>query len=231
MKFKLPRQIVNDEINKIVSKEVRKQRVSLFVASKKTLKEIVEVSDEIKKRGLPKYLVRKKLPRRLGYGIFLHPKAKPILKGQVIAPYSGLVTLSPQNGYDDSAYIFSPLYDIYFTREEQQQLDSENRYHPRRLYALHIDALKEGNFTRFINHSNKPNILAEFFRIRPNSYGLVPAPLEVIYIAKKTILPGEQLLVCYENEDKTYWGHLKIKPVPITPKTFQLNSSLKVITH
>jgi hypothetical protein len=229
MKFKLPRQIYNQTIYAIASREVRKQKINVLRATKKHMREIAEICRIIEKQGLPESLVCKKLPNKLGFGIFLHPNAKPILKGQIIVPYSGELTLVPQNYPDDSLYAFAPLSDIHCTKEEQKFLDSKLRYHPRRLYSLNVDAVKQGNFSRFVNHSTKPNIVAELLCIPTNEYGLTPSPIEVFYFAKKTIHPGEQLLVCYEDEENSYWGPLKIKPVPITPKTFQLNSRLQLI--
>ena len=231
MKFKLPRPVISQEIHRIASREVRKQKVYLLRATKNNLMEIAEVSRAITKDGLSKNLILKKLPDGLGYGIFLHPKAEPILKGQIIAPYAGEISLVPQNILCDSLYAFEPLSNILFTREEHSRFDGHRPYHPRRFYCMHVDALKKGNFTRFINHSEKPNVMAELFKIPANPYGLAPAPVEVIYLAKKTIRPGEQLLVCYDGDDKSYWGALKIKPLPITPQTFQLDSSLKVISQ
>jgi hypothetical protein len=229
MEYKLPRPIINPEIRRIVSKEVRKQKVDVLLANKDNLKEIAEISRAITEHGLSKNLICKKLPGGLGHGIFLHPKAKPILKGQIIAPYAGEISFVPQNLPDDSLYAFEPLSNILFTKEEQSRFDGNRRYHPRRFYSMHVDALKKGNFTRFINHSEKPNIIADLYRIPTNSYGLAPSPIEVIYLAKKTIQPGEQLLVCYDGDDKSYWGAMDVKPIPITPKTFQLDASLKVI--
>ena len=196
--------------------------------SKKTLKAIAEISQEIEKSGLPNYLVRKKLPGDLGHGIFLRPDAKPILKGQVIAPYSGKVFLTPQNDAEDSDYAFSLISNIFITKQEQLLLDPRRRYHPRRLYSIDLDAEKMGNFTRFINHSAKPNVVAYLVQIPPNLYGLSPSSAELVYFALKPIRPGEQLLVCYEDKEKSYWGILKIKPAPITPQTYQLDSSLRI---
>ena len=229
MKFKLPRQTIDPEINRIVSREVREQKLHVFRANKSELKEIAEMCRAIRKSGLPKHLVCKKLPDGLGYGIFLHPKAKPIEKGEIIAPYSGKTSFVPQNIPDDSVYAFAPLDNIILTKDEQAQFDPERRYRPRRIYQLNVDGERQGNFTRFINHSEKPNIVADLYRIGPNSYGLEPSSLEVLYIASKKIHPGEQLLVCYEGDDKSYWSVLNIKPAPITPKTFRLDSSLKLI--
>ena len=229
MKFKLSRQILTSEINKIILRERRKQKLSVSKATKENMREIQEVSKIIEEKGLPDYLVRRKLPGKLGYGIFLHPKAKPIEKGQVIACYSGQVLFAPQNDPLEGSYAFTPIENIVLKKGEHPLFDKMRKYHPRRLYSMFVDAKKTGNFTRFINHSDKPNVSAHLYTIPSNSFGLLPSPIEVVYFAKKTIRPGEQLLVCYEDEEKAYWGSLKIKPFPMTPKTFQLTSSLKLV--
>ena len=201
----------------------------VLLASRKILKELAPILEDIQTRGLPKYLVLKKLRGKLGFGVFLHPEAKPILKNEPIAPYAGAVTISPQNQGGDSDYAFALITDMKLTRKEQHDWDPTRKYHPRRLYSIDLDAQETGNFTRFINHSEKPNIEAQLVRIPANSLSLEPAPFEIFYMAKKTIRPGEQLLVCYDGKDNSYWGALNIKPFPMTPKTFKLNSSLQVI--
>jgi len=228
MKFRLPRSVFPKEAHRIIAREIRKQKISVVRATQKNLKELANICCAIEERGLPENLVCKKLPKGLGFGIFLHPKADPILKGQIIGPYSGKTSLIPQNAPDDSAYAFAPITDILLSKKEQAFFDPKRRYHPKRFYALDVDAVKDGNFIRFINHSEKPNVEAHLFRIPSNPYGLAPSPIEVIYVAKKTIHPGQQILVSYEGEDQSYWKHLKIKPVPITPDTFHLSFSLKV---
>ena len=139
----------------------------------------------------------------------------------MIAPYSGTVNLAPQEYGDGSDYIFSLLSDLHLTKAEQKLFDPKNKFHPRRLYSLDLDADKRGNFTRYINHSSKPNVEARLWAVGSS-------PCEIVYVAKKTIRPGEQLLVCYDGEDKSYWGPLKIKPVPITPQTFRLLPDLSL---
>ena len=230
MKFNLPRQILSKEIAGIIVREMGKQDVPVLRMNAKQMKEAAAISKTIAKTGLTKNLVCKKLPGKLGHGIFLHPEAEPILKGQVIAPYAGEVLVIPQNLLEDSLYAFEPLCKMFLTKEEQKHYDGKQHYHPRRHYALHVDAIKKGNFTRFINHSDKPNVIAELFKIPSNSFGLAPSPLEVIYLAGKLIRPGEQLLVCYDGDDHSYWNTLDIKPVPITPRTFRLDTSLNLIS-
>jgi hypothetical protein len=211
-----------------MAREIERQRLIIPKVSSKNLQELSQIVKFIEQRGLPKEFLCKSLPHHLGRGIFLHPQAKPILKGQMIAPYAGDVVIYPEKEAEDSSYAFSPLSGIRLSREEQLFFSPKLPFRPNRLYSLDVDAEKKGNFTRFINHSAKPNVEAHLLRIPSNSYGLKPVSLEIFYIAKKTIRPGEQLLVCYEGEENSYWAALKIKPFPVTPQTFQINASLEV---
>ncbi len=229
MKYKLPRPVFTPILRRIISRELRKQKFTFLKACKQTLKELALVSKAIESKGLPHYLICKKLPHHLGRGIFLHPNADPILKGHAIASYSGEVSLIRQSEPDDGSYAFTPLMEIHLTREEQSLFDKAGPYRSQRLYALKIDAMKGGNLTRFINHSEKPNVRADIISIPRNAYGLTPAAVEIVYTAKRTIHPGEQLLVSYEAGGKSYWRALNIKPFPMTAKTLHLNKALKII--
>ncbi len=222
MKYDLKRQVVSKDIVKTVFRVRKNKDLQPYRLTKKNLEELDRVLIEIEERALPQYLVRKKLKGKLGFGIFLHPEAEPIEKGQLIAPYSGEVSIVPQNKADDADYAFDPVNDLLLNKEEQKKFDPKSTYHPRRYYSLKLDAAKKGNFTRFINHSEKPNVVAYLVSTRKN-------PFEIIYFAKKTIHPGEQLLVCYEDGEKSYWGALGIEPFPMTPRTFILDSSLHVV--
>lgn len=224
MKFNLKRQFVSNDIIKVVFRNYKHKDLDAYRLSKQNLNELSKVLSDIEKETIPKKFVLKKLPGKLGSGIFLHPEAEPILKGEVIAPYAGEISLVVQNQEDDACYAFDPVADIRLTREEQLKFDPKNRYHPKRLYSLKLDAAKKGNFTRFINHSSKPNIVAYLVSSRANPY-------EIIYFAKRKIQPGEQLLVSYEDDEKSYWGVLGIKPFPMTPRTFQIDKKLKLINR
>ncbi len=229
MKYRYPRQLFTPDLTSIIEREMKKQRLRLGVADKEDLKDIKEIISLIEKQGLPSHLVCKKLTHQLGHGIFLHPKSRPLEKGEIIAPYAGELSLVPQNAEDEGSYAFEPIADLHLTKEEQQSFDPKRKYHPRRLYSLKLDAYKKGNFTRFINHSEKPNVVACMMCIPSNSLGLPPAPIEIIYMVKKTIHPGEQLLVSYEDGEKSYWSAFGIKPFPMTPKTFKIDQKLRLI--
>jgi hypothetical protein len=231
MKYKLPRPVYNEEVIALLHREMKKQKYAPPKVSLKALKQLVGILEIIKKQGLPDHLVLKKLPEPMGWGIFLHPKAKAIPRGDAIAIYSGDVVISPQNIADESAYAFAPIEDMTLTKLEQPLFDKKHTHHARRLYSFNIDAAKDGNFTRFINHSEKPNVEARLLEIPVNKLGLHPAPIEVVYFAKKNILPSQQLLVSYEDGEACYWSVLGIKPEPILPGSFTIDESLKLIDH
>ncbi len=229
MDYKLPRQTMCQKVRSFGMKKIKEEDLHIPRAKPLHLSQIADILKKIELSGLPESLVVVKLKGKLGFGVFLKPDAKPILRGEPIAPYSGDVYIAPQNSGEGSDYAFSLISDLVLSKEEQKIFDPQNRFHPKRLYSIDLDADKKGNFTRFINHSSKPNVEARLVRIPKNGVGLEPAPFEIVYFAKKKILPGEQLLVCYEGEDKSYWGALNIKPFPMNPRTFRLNADLKIV--
>lgn len=228
MKFTLQRSIIDTKLSLFISAELKRRGIVIPRATNKNLEEMAVVFAEIQQYTLPRHLLRKKLPGALGYGIFLHPEAEPILRGTVISPYAGKVFIKPQSVIDESDYAFAPVADIRLSKKDHELFDTHRRWHPKRLYEVVIDADQVGNFTRFINHSEKPNVAAEELAVPKNAYGLEPVPIEIVYIAKKKIQPGEQLLVSYEGEANSYWAVLGVKPLPITPRTFRIDKSLKL---
>lgn len=228
MKFKLARAPITEDLELILKRELRRQKETLDRLTVKQMKELHEICSAIEKKGLPSFLVCAPLPHGLGSGIFLHPEAEALVKGQIIGAYAGAVSLVPPSG-DGGLYAFTPLEKIELTEEEQAIYHKRARFDKTRPYIYKVDAFRKGNFTRFVNHSEKPNLLAHLYRIPKNSLGLKPSPIEVIYSVKKKIRPGEQLLVSYEGEKNCYWDPSEAKPFPILPNTFVLDKSLKVV--
>lgn len=221
MKFRLKEQIISRGLIKIVANQKSKIELGLFAMTRQNKKQLIDVQKEIVQNGVPSHLFIHKLPGKIGHGVFLHPNAKPIEKGQLVAPYAGLVSLVPQNAFDEADYAFDPVIDIKLSKEDQKLYDPKSSYRPNRLYALKLDAFKQGNFTRFVNHSSKPNLVAYLASTPSNPY-------QIIYFAKKQIMPGEQLLVSYEDGEKNYWGAMGITPFHMTPKTFRVDAKLKL---
>ena len=228
-RYNLPRPEFSSELVSILKREVDRQNIELDKLTIKQKRQFQEVNEEILEKSIPHRYVLKKLPSKLGSGIFLHPSEKAMQKGEVIASYSGSVSIAPQNLEDEGgSYVFSPLDKILLTREEQKKYDRKNQYHPKRYYYLKIDASKKGNFTRYINHSEQPNVVACLSHIKDN-YGKETV-CEVIYMCKNKILPGEQLLVSYEDGEESYWKAMGFSPKLVLPDTFKLNSKLELIS-
>lgn len=108
---------------------------------------------------------------KIGYGVFADA---PITAGQFIGEYTGTVqkiNFSKKSGDFDYAWGFM------------------------RSGKLVINAKKAGNFTRFINHGNNPNVKMIYVACN-NRWHLA-------YVAIKDIKKGEQLLA---NYGPTYWN-------------------------
>ncbi|MEI8365221.1 MAG: SET domain-containing protein [Parachlamydiaceae bacterium] len=109
----------------------------------------------------------------MGYGVFAE---EDIEAGTCIGEYTGVVRRLFRNHPDHNAYCF---------------------HYPTRLWSwkyFAIDALHEGNFTRFINHSDTPNL-------NPSCL-IKDRILHLVFIANRRILKGSQLTFSY-GED--YW--------------------------
>jgi hypothetical protein len=226
MKFSLPRPIYSEALSELIAKIVDEQPWDIPILSKAKLKELEKSTKEITSFGVPKRFIKKKLPSSLGHGIFLSPNAAPIEAGELIASYAGVLSIVPQNLADDGDYAFAPVSDFHLLKQEQAIWDPSRPYRKNRLYSLKLDARKQGNFTRFINHSSHPNLFSQVVLIRPNRFGVLAAPAEILYMAKKTIQPGEQLLISYEDGEKSYWG--SIRPFSMTPRTFRIDWAKKL---
>ncbi len=225
MNFNLVQACFDPKLTPLLRREIKRELGTLTPLSKGELEEIAAISERIKKGQLPKHFVRKKISPEIGYGIFLHPDAEPLVKEEVIAPYAGEISLVPQYTHDPSSYAFTLIEDILLDKGEQKKWDSGSHFHPKRHYTFKLDAWKKGNFTRFINHSEKPNLAAYTVRIPKNPYGIAPAPIAVVYFVKKKILPGDQLLVCYEQSEKSFWNSEQGKAFAMTPQTFRINTT------
>lgn len=109
----------------------------------------------------------------IGFGLFAE---KPLYEGGFIGEYAGIVTKAESKAKRDTTYLL---------------------HYPTRFFSLNmrvIDARFVSNLTRFINHSNSPNLRPEFLLDR----GL----LHIALFANQPLLAGEELTVDY---GKDYW--------------------------
>lgn len=122
----------------------------------------------------------KYISKKVGYGIFA---AADIKKGQLISEYVGII-------YDKKTYLNKLPYNANYcwSMIPHSSITTEVQFY--------VDAIKSCNFTRFINHSYKPNVtpLAIY----------TPEGYRMLYVACEDIAKDEQLLVNYGNG---YWSH------------------------
>ena len=117
------------------------------------------------------------ITKDVGYGIFA---AQDIKKGELIGEYTGIVK------------------PVDFSKKKED-FDYAWGFPPPAKFV--VDSKDAGNFTRFINHSNTPNVSMV--------YVLINNRWHLAYIANQDIKKDQQLLA---NYGKPYWQGRGIKP-------------------
>lgn len=124
--------------------------------------------------GITAPIIIKWIDPVLGYGAFA---AEDIAQGEFIGEYTGVVRQLYRRHPDHNPYCF---------------------HYPTKLWSMNyftIDSMKEGNLTRFINHSNRPNLQPLCVVDRKL--------LHLILVAGRPIKQGEQLTFDYGSD---YWS-------------------------
>lgn len=166
--------------------------------------------------GIPPELQVCKISQQIGLGVFLKLGQKPIKRGEFIGIYTGQIEIHPHDvSTKDQSYAFELLSKIKLTDE---QIKALRKKETKKKFTFYVNALKKGNFTSLINHtSNKQcNVKAYIYQHEGMA---VP-----ILVAKKKILPGEQLLFNYGD---AYWKSFGVNPKLIDPWTYKLFTSPK----
>lgn len=197
------------------------ERKALFHArglpliSKLQYEKIQKINEEIETLGIPANLDLKFINSDVNYGVFLRSEAQMIQKGEVIGIYSGEYEIIGSQQKCDTSYLFSFNGEkIKLRREDLDKVTYQQDPCLEDEFFLCINAKEQGNFTRYINHSSlSPNIEPAFFRL-PNEKPVV------VFVAAKSILPGEQLLYNYGG---SYWEAHEIIPRDMEPNTFLLD--------
>jgi hypothetical protein len=121
----------------------------------------------------------------IGFGVFAKER---ILPCSFVGEYTGVIQRRTRRPVRESNYVF--------------------RYTAWKIGKLHYiaDAERMGNFTRFINHSDEPNValVCAYWRGLPR----------LIFISLKELTEGVQLTFDY---GRTYWRqspYVKLRPVP-----------------
>ncbi|MBS0635382.1 MAG: SET domain-containing protein-lysine N-methyltransferase [Verrucomicrobia bacterium] len=172
---------------------------------------------DVSSHGIPPEFVLK-YNSMVGWGLFVAP-GQEIEPNKIIGIYSGRVLLvNPRTPREtariqaDESYNFLIDADpIRLTKDEFRDLSYEGSvkldpgYSPSKGLELIVDASESGNFTRFVNHSENPNLqtccrCAKF----PEGWQVV-----VVLIAKRRIFENEPLSFDYGSG---YWKGKGISP-------------------
>lgn len=139
------------------------------------------------------------ISRSIGYGVF----AKKKIPQGFIGEYTGLIVPATKD-LSTNRFIFT-FPGICRNKATKQTVE------------CFIDAGRSGNYTRFVNHSNHPNVTVQYALIPEDPSD--PAPqrgyYHVIYSANRTINADEELTVHY---GKAYWESVGHAPQKLTPK-------------
>ncbi|MCB1112655.1 MAG: SET domain-containing protein-lysine N-methyltransferase [Chlamydiales bacterium] len=136
-------------------------------------RELGQKYSEMIASGRTKKLTIKWIDSVIGFGVYSQELIQP---GEYIGEYTGLLRQTRRNSHDFNAYCF---------------------HYPTRFWSLNyyiVDAQNEGNITRFINHSDEPNL--EPFGVYDR--GL----LHLVLISNRQIPPNTQLTYDYGDD---YW--------------------------
>jgi hypothetical protein len=167
----------------------------------------------IANKKLPLNLCRVKIDdEKLGFGIFLKKTAECINKDSFIGFYTGRIEATHLDYRDrENRYLF------LITRLVSPSLSENNNSGNEIIYFV-INAKDEGNFTRYINHSEDCNVKAQLV---VDDIGNI----EIGFFASKTIEPGSQLLIDY---GKSYWELESRTLIPINPETYVIDAEEQI---
>lgn len=128
------------------------------------------------------------------YGVFTEIDLQP---GDMVSEYTGI--LCRDEADEENGYIWDYPTVIY------QTIPGKKR---RKKIKYCVDALRAGNFARFINHTQR----------KYQNVGIQIVPRNnmwhVIYVAQKVIKKGQQLLTYYGTQ---YWRDRQIVPHSLKP--------------
>lgn len=174
-------------------------------------KTVARLYAEVEEYGLPKNFVLKKHPT-IGYGVF---NADKIIKpNTVLGIYTGkLMFHRPNKSVNKiSLYVYGIHESLTLDRKVYAKLLKQGfiasplkKFDPEQEFEIMLDAEKEGNWTRFINHSDNANCWVELRKIQVSKDEYIVLP---VIISKRIILPNKQITTDYGRE---YWKNCDIE--------------------
>ena len=150
---------------------------------------------ELIKEGYVAPMYIKWVNKMVEYGAFADTDFK---RGDMVCEYTGILCMDTKEDVDN-LYVWD--YPSFF----YETVPGKKR---RKKIKFCIDAEKQGNIARFINHTTREH--------QNVGVQIVPAQgfWHVVYVARRDIKKGQQFLTHYGVE---YWRDRQIVPVPIKP--------------
>lgn len=168
---------------------------------------------DMEKYGIRPNLKLCKINQEVGNGVFLAPDANPIPENQFIGLYGGEYIVAHSEEDVDSDYLFTVFTDIELQNSELDLIEGARNFETNQ-FCLEVDGKKKGNFCRYFNHTSAEHANLKFCYVC-----MKDGSIQIAFYTKKTVYPGEQLMLDYKNE---FWRAKKIQPKIETPKTYTL---------
>lgn len=182
---------------KVVAPELKKHDIKTdreYTANPKINEKLEELYGSLIDQSFVSPMHIRWINKTVGYGVFSEVDLE---RGDMVCEYTGI--LCQDIADDENGYIWD------YPTHRFETIPGKKR---RKKIKYCIDALTEGNFARFINHTIR----------KYQNVGVVIVPRNnlwhVIYVAKKSIKKGQQLLTYYGTD---YWRDRQIVPTPIEP--------------
>lgn len=193
----------------LLIQKIKELAVSIYKDAKRpNLAHLSAYVKALEHEQLPFGLTVKRIPN-LGRCLFLSKTAQKIPTGTFLGYYSGKIveySVDEQDGKNLDYALF--LSEVSSTS------------------AAFIDAINEGNFTRFCSHSRKANALFSF-HAHPG-HTATTSPIQLGVTTCKDIHPGEMVLV---NYSANYWANKSFIPTHLMPTSYTLNPAGKVVQN
>lgn len=203
-------------LKKQSKKKINKELEHLSAQTKKALQKYKQA---LETQGIPSNLHIALISAKLDRGVFLRPKAKPILPGDFIGIYTGTLELVPSGDETNNLYSYDAAQHIKLSKEQLSLVTGHKKVDSKEEFSIQVNASKSGNFTRFINHSSSETNVEAIATIMPDD------TIEIILYALTKILPGDQLL---SNYGGAYWRALSFIPDDVKPDTYVLGANGKL---
>ncbi len=153
--------------------------------------------------GIRPNLAIREINDQIGRGVFLKEDAEVIPPNTFIGLYAGTFQISHVDEEISSSYLFTVIADLELSRQEIGLVGGSTA--DRNCYYLEVDGAEQGNFTRYLNHADEKDANLKVLYVRlPNG------SIQIGFWTRKTIQPGDELLLCY---GKAYWSSKGVEPL------------------